>query len=89
MTDPKLVISKDVWGKFSTDEKLEIAYDTIISTRESNAEVAKKVDALINKPVVCPHEKRIDSLEKWKVVKSIATIFGGFLSGFGGSHIPK
>lgn len=89
MSDPKLVISRETWGKFSTDEKLDITYDTIISTRESNAEIAKKVDILINKPVVCPHEKRIDSLEKWGKLKTIGTILGGFFSGFGGSHIPK
>lgn len=89
MTDPKLVISKEVWGKFSTDDKLDIIYDTTISARDSNIELAKKVDILINNPTICPHEKRIDSLEKWSKLKTIATIIGGFFSGFGGSHIPK
>lgn len=89
MTDPKLVITKETWKKFSTDEKLEIIYDTTISARDSNIELSKKVDGFINKPSSCPIEKRVENLEKWSKLKAIATIFSGFMGGFGGSHIPK
>lgn len=91
LTDPKLVIKKETWNKFSVDEKLEIIYDTTISARDSNIELSKKVDEFINKaPTPCVVlESRIEKLEKWSKLKAVATVFSGFLSGFGGSHIPK
>lgn len=89
MTDPKLVITESDWDDMKPELQAKTTYRTVISMREDVITLIKKVDTLSNTPIVCPHEKRIDSLEKWKVIKSIATIFSGFLGGFGGSHIPK
>lgn len=89
MTDPKLVITKETWQDLTHDQKLQITYDTAISTRDSIIELSSKVDVLINKPIVCPMEPRIDKLEKHKMIKSIVMFFGSVVGGFGGSHIPK
>lgn len=85
--DPKLVIKKVTWDKFSTDEKLDIIYDTTISTRETLIEINKKLDK--PEPPCIKMENRIEKLEKWSRVKTIATIIAGFLGGTGGSQIPK
>lgn len=91
MSDPKFVVKKETWNKFTPDEKLEIIYDTTISARDSNIELTKKVNELINKvPTPCDKlEARIKTLERWKIGRTIITAFGSILGGFGGSHIPK
>lgn len=91
MSDPKLVITKDTWDNLSHDQKLQITYDTTISTLENSIEVNKKLDHLINKkvPPCETMEKRVCKLEKWKVGKMAITVLSSFLGGIGGSHLPK
>lgn len=87
MTDPKLVVTKEVWDTLTDDQKLKITYDTAISTRETILQLSVKVDNLALKP--CPLAGRIESLERNKILKTIITAFGSIAGGFGGSHIPK
>jgi len=85
MTDPKLVVSQDSWNDMKPELQARITYETVISLRDEIIELRKT----INKPIECPMEPRIKSLEKHKLVKTILTICSGFAGGFGGSHIPK
>lgn len=87
MTDPKLVVTKETWDTFTSDQKLKITYDTAISTRETIMRLEDKVDVLSQKP--CPVVDRIAKLEKHKYLKTVVTAVFSMLGGFGGSHIPK
>lgn len=91
MTDPKLVVTETDWDDMSPKQQAKITYNTVISMREDVIGLSKKVDSIVSKPPP-PCEKmdnRVEKLEKWSKLKAVATIASGFISGFGGSHIPK
>lgn len=91
MTDPKLVVTEEDWDDMKPERQAKITYRSVISLRDDVIRLSKKIDTVLNKPQTpCDKlEARIDKLEKWSKLKAVATVFSGFLSGFGGSHIPK
>ena len=91
MGDPKLVITEADWDDMKPELQAKTTYRTVISMREDVICLTKKIDSLINKaPTPCASfEKRIEKLEKNKVLKHIITVLGSIAGGFGGSHIPK
>lgn len=91
MTDPKMVITGDIWEGLTDKQQAKVTYDTVISMRVDLIGLSHKVDSIINKPATpCSELKeRVDKLEKWSKFKNVATILGGLLSGWGSSHIPK
>ena len=88
--DPKLVISRDSWNAMSPELQARITYESVISIRSEVIEISKKVALLNNVPAspCATMEKRVSSLEKWKVGKIIITALGGIAGGYGSKHLP-